>query len=92
MGPLAFPSVTASAHVGATADEPGYVKLGMTRWRTGRHTAFLNAGTMPLENHDEPEATIAGAELPLNGRPVAVLPLNGIAAGRRGDEPMILPA
>jgi hypothetical protein len=40
--------VTASDRLGATVDEPSYVQLGLARWRTGRHTAFLNAGTMPL--------------------------------------------
>jgi hypothetical protein len=42
--------VTASGRLGATVDEPGYLRLGMTRWLTGRHTAFLNAGTMPLSS------------------------------------------
>ncbi len=40
--------VTSATQLGATVDEPDYIQLGMTRWRTGRHNLFVNAGIMPL--------------------------------------------
>ncbi len=42
--------VSSAAQLGATVDEPDYVSLGLSFWRTGRHTAFLYPGTMPLSS------------------------------------------
>lgn len=40
--------VTAARRLGATADEPLYLHLGLERWRTGSHKGFTSVGTMPL--------------------------------------------
>ncbi|AWM40571.1 hypothetical protein GobsT_09090 [Gemmata obscuriglobus] len=40
--------VTAAAQLGATFDEPLYVKAGLTSWRTGSNKLLMRAGTMPL--------------------------------------------
>src|SRR4051794_32989631 len=40
--------VTAAAQLGATFDEPLYVKAGLTNWRTGSNKLLMRAGTMPL--------------------------------------------
>src|SRR5438093_9115885 len=40
--------VTAAKQLGATADEPPYLKMGLERWRTGSYQAFMRVGTMPL--------------------------------------------
>src|ERR1700722_6870700 len=42
--------VSSAAQLGATVDEPDYVSLGLSFWRTGRHTAFLYPGTMLLSS------------------------------------------
>jgi hypothetical protein len=42
--------VTAAKRLGATADEPLYVRLGLEHWRTGSYAGFMNVGTMPLAN------------------------------------------
>jgi hypothetical protein len=38
----------AAAQLGATFDEPLYVKAGLTSWRTGSNKLLMRAGTMPL--------------------------------------------
>ncbi|HEY7425866.1 MAG TPA: hypothetical protein VH682_16670 [Gemmataceae bacterium] len=43
--------VSASAHLGATFDEPTYVTLGLESWRTGSSKGLLDLGTMPLPPH-----------------------------------------
>jgi hypothetical protein len=43
--------VSASAHLGATFDEPTYVRLGLESWRTGTSRRLLDLGTMPLPVH-----------------------------------------
>jgi hypothetical protein len=40
--------LTAAARLGATFDEPLYVKAGLTSWRTGSNKLLMRAGTMPL--------------------------------------------
>jgi hypothetical protein len=40
--------VTASARLGATFDEPTYVRLGLESWRSGTARRLLDLGTMPL--------------------------------------------
>lgn len=40
--------LTAAAQLGATFDEPLYVKAGLTSWRTGSNKLLMRAGTMPL--------------------------------------------
>jgi hypothetical protein len=40
--------VTAAAQIGATFDEPLYVKAGLVSWRTGSNKLLMRAGTMPL--------------------------------------------
>lgn len=40
--------VTAAAKIGATFDEPLYVKAGLVNWRTGSNKLLMRAGTMPL--------------------------------------------
>lgn len=40
--------VSAAAQLGATFDEPLYVKAGLTSWRTGSNKLLMRAGTMPL--------------------------------------------
>ena len=40
--------LTAAAQVGATFDEPLYVKGGLVSWRTGSNKLLMRAGTMPL--------------------------------------------
>jgi hypothetical protein len=40
--------LAAAARVGATFDEPLYVKAGLTHWRTGSNKLLMRAGTMPL--------------------------------------------
>ena len=40
--------VTAAGQLGATFDEPLYVKAGLTNWRTGSNKLLMRAGTMPL--------------------------------------------
>ena len=40
--------VTAAAQLGATFDEPLYVKAGLESWRTGSNKLLMRAGTMPL--------------------------------------------
>lgn len=40
--------VTAARQLGATADEPPYVHMGLERWRSGSHGPFMAVGTMPL--------------------------------------------
>jgi hypothetical protein len=43
--------VSASARLGATFDEPTYVRLGLESWRTGTSRRLLDLGTMPLPAH-----------------------------------------
>ncbi len=43
--------VSASARLGATFDEPTYVRLGLESWRTGTSRRLLDLGTMPLPVH-----------------------------------------
>jgi hypothetical protein len=43
--------VSASARLGATFDEPTYVRLGLESWRTGSSGRLLDLGTMPLPVH-----------------------------------------
>jgi hypothetical protein len=43
--------VSASAHLGATFDEPTYVTLGLESWRSGSSKGLLDLGTMPLPPH-----------------------------------------
>src|SRR5262245_2677775 len=38
----------ASAEIGATFDEPVYVRSGLVAWRQGTHATFMRIGTMPL--------------------------------------------
>ncbi len=40
--------VTAVTQIGATFDEPLYVKAGLVNWRTGSNKLLMRAGTMPL--------------------------------------------
>jgi hypothetical protein len=40
--------LTAAARLGATFDEPLYVKAGLTSWRTGSNKLLMRAGTMTL--------------------------------------------
>ena len=40
--------VTAAAQLGATFDEPLYVRLGLEGWRNFSHYGLLKVGTMPL--------------------------------------------
>jgi hypothetical protein len=40
--------LTAAARIGATFDEPFYVKAGLTSWRTGSNKLLMRAGTMTL--------------------------------------------
>jgi hypothetical protein len=40
--------LTAAAKLGATFDEPLYVKAGLTSWRTGSNKLLMRAGTMTL--------------------------------------------
>ncbi len=40
--------VTAAGQLGATFDEPVYVKRGLEGWRNGSHKELLHLGTMPL--------------------------------------------
>jgi hypothetical protein len=40
--------ITAAQQLGATFDEPFYVKEGLEFWRTGSHSELLRLGTMPL--------------------------------------------
>lgn len=40
--------LTAAARLGATFDEPLYVKAGLVSWRTGSNKLLMRAGTMPL--------------------------------------------
>jgi hypothetical protein len=43
--------VTASGRLGATFDEPTYIRLGLESWRTGTSRRLLDLGTMPLPVH-----------------------------------------
>jgi hypothetical protein len=43
--------VSASARLGATFDEPTYVRLGLESWRAGTSRRLLDLGTMPLPVH-----------------------------------------
>lgn len=43
--------VSASARLGATFDEPTYLRLGLESWRTGTSRKLLDLGTMPLPVH-----------------------------------------
>jgi hypothetical protein len=43
--------VSASTRLGATFDEPTYVRLGLESWRTGTSRRLLDLGTMPLPVH-----------------------------------------
>lgn len=40
--------ITSAARIGATFDEPFYVKAGLVSWRTGSNKLLMRAGTMPL--------------------------------------------
>src|SRR5262245_46736004 len=40
--------LTAAMHIGATFDEPFYIKAGLTSWRTGSNKLLMRAGTMTL--------------------------------------------
>ena len=40
--------VSAAGQLGATFDEPLYIKRGLERWRTGSHSGLMQLGTMPL--------------------------------------------
>jgi hypothetical protein len=40
--------LTAATHIGATFDEPFYIKAGLTSWRTGSNKLLMRAGTMTL--------------------------------------------
>src|SRR5262245_38615233 len=40
--------LTAAARLGATFDEPLYIKAGLTSWRTGSNKLLMRAGTMTL--------------------------------------------
>ena len=40
--------LTAAAQIGATFDEPLYVRAGLANWRTGSNKLLMRAGTMPL--------------------------------------------
>ncbi len=40
--------LSAAAELGATFDEPGYVRFGLDAWRNGTHSTFMRMGTMPL--------------------------------------------
>ncbi len=40
--------VTAAAELGATFDEPVYLRAGLEGWRQGTHSFLLRVGTMPL--------------------------------------------
>jgi hypothetical protein len=40
--------LTAATRLGATFDEPLYVKAGLVNWRTGSNKLLMRAGTMPL--------------------------------------------
>lgn len=40
--------ITAAARLGATFDEPVYLRTGLDGWRTGSHRGLLRMGTMPL--------------------------------------------
>src|SRR4029453_5547679 len=40
--------LTAASRLGATYDEPLYVRLGLERWRSGSYWALIREGTMPL--------------------------------------------
>jgi 4-amino-4-deoxy-L-arabinose transferase-like glycosyltransferase len=40
--------LTAAPHLGATFDEPFYIKAGLTSWRTGSNKLLMRAGTMTL--------------------------------------------
>jgi hypothetical protein len=40
--------VTAAGQLGATFDEPIYVKRGLEGWRSGSHSGLIRLGTMPL--------------------------------------------
>jgi Dolichyl-phosphate-mannose-protein mannosyltransferase len=40
--------LTAASHLGATFDEPHYLKYGIHAWRSGSYFGLLRAGTMPL--------------------------------------------
>ncbi len=39
---------TAARELGATFDEPVYIRRGLEVWRTGSHQGLLQLGTMPL--------------------------------------------
>ena len=43
--------VSASAHLGATFDEPTYITCGLESWHTGSSKRLLDLGTMPLPPH-----------------------------------------
>jgi hypothetical protein len=43
--------VSASAHLGATFDEPTYITYGLESWQTGSSKRLLDLGTMPLPPH-----------------------------------------
>jgi hypothetical protein len=40
--------ISASARLGATFDEPTYIRLGLESWRTGSYKSLLELGIMPL--------------------------------------------
>ncbi len=40
--------VSSATRIGATFDEPLYVKAGLVNWRTGSNKLLMRAGTMPL--------------------------------------------
>jgi hypothetical protein len=40
--------ISSAAQIGATFDEPLYVKAGLVNWRTGSNKLLMRAGTMPL--------------------------------------------
>jgi hypothetical protein len=40
--------ISSAAEIGATFDEPLYVRAGLVNWRTGSNKLLMRAGTMPL--------------------------------------------
>jgi hypothetical protein len=40
--------LTALSRIGATWDEPGYIRKGLAFWHTRSHVTYLNVGTLPL--------------------------------------------
>jgi hypothetical protein len=40
--------LSAATQLGATVDEPGYLRAGLERWRKGSYESFMAMGTMPL--------------------------------------------